>query len=118
MDIEFECDCGNPECKAFACFRKGYVHITHPDGTREERWDHFYIDAHDRDLETGHACWVELMMPPKGARRLMWFLVREYMPVVSRVISWWHRYVERAFLTIGWGYEDLREWLAHRSGKP
>lgn len=93
MDIEVKCDCGNPDCHANVQLRKGYVHIRHPDGRKEVRWDHFYIDAFDWDgRDPGETKMVELMLPPREARRVMWFLVREYMPAVSHAVELWRRY--------------------------
>lgn len=87
MDIELECGCENPVCEANLLARKGYVHIRHPDGSEEVRWDYFYVDAHRYDSETKESQWVELMYPPEGGRALMWFLILAYFPGIAWIHS-------------------------------
>jgi len=92
VDIaNFDCDCGNPACGAYVHIRRGYVHIRHPDGSVEERWDHLYVDAHDYDKETKKSQWVETMLPAEGAREIMWSMVFAYMPVVCSVVNLFYR---------------------------
>ncbi|GEM_PF-3843893 len=91
MDMEIECDCGNPACHARTEFRKGYVHIGHPDGHEEVRWDWFYIFSVDHDDGEPKSRIVEVMAPPREARALMWFLITNYMPGISWCVSKFYR---------------------------
>lgn len=109
MDITLECDCGNPNCHARTDFRVGYIHIRHPDGREEERWDWFHVFSvswEDGDKESRI---VELMAPPREARCLMWFLVREYMPGISRLVRWWRCWPARWWWVAKAHLEDWQE---------
>lgn len=84
-DIDLKCGCGEPDCQGHATFRRGYVEITDEDGKTEERWDHFHIDA-----QQGND-WAQLICSPKDARKLMWFLIWNYFPLLSmfiRFLGW------------------------------
>lgn len=83
MDIDIDCDCGNPACHALTEFRKGYVNIRHPDGRQEVRFDWFYIFSVDYENDDPNSRIVEVMAPPCEARALMWFLIANYMPGVA-----------------------------------
>lgn len=109
MDTELKCDCGNPACNARVNFRKGYVHIHHQDGRKEERWDWFHIWA-SGPTEGDKIAHLELMVPPKGARQLMWFLIRAYLPGIYHIDALVRRHI------IGncrYLIERLRETLTH-----
>lgn len=83
MDLlETECKCGNPDCKAHVHMRKGFVYLTHPDGSQETRSDYFYIDAWSWQKD-GAAKSIELMLTPEAAKHLMWNLILGYMPGIS-----------------------------------
>lgn len=107
MDTTLECQCGNPDCGARIDVRKGYVHITHPDGRREVRWDYCYLDA---IVDKGECKWIELMLTPLEAKSLMWFLIWNYFPAVSRLYAWWHGFLMKHCY---W----LMHWLASRRAK-
>lgn len=100
MDIEFNCSCGNPDCKARAFFRRGYVHIRHEDGSEEQRWDYFYLDAEDWNEEEKKGQLVELMLPPSEARSLWWFLLWEFIPGFYHVCWFYRAYVKRMYFRI------------------
>ena len=89
MHFELHCDCGNPDCTSHVRFRKGFVQIHHPDGTKEDRWDHFHIDAFGKYSQSGELEWVQLMLPPEDARALLWFLITMYVPGISFVYRQW-----------------------------
>jgi hypothetical protein len=84
-----ECDCGNPACHATACYRRGAVFFTDPDGSQRTRNDYFYLDVFDWDQKSGESRNVELMMEPYQARALMWYLILNFMPLVSHVARRW-----------------------------
>ena len=103
MDIELNCVCGNPACAGRVGFRVGYVQIHHPDGTDEVRWDYLHIDAFSGDGEgskEGDFKWVEAMCNPEQGKDLMWYLVWEYMPVLSWLRRWY--YLSRLRLHLLW----------------
>lgn len=68
---DIKCDCGNPECTTEIMFRKGP--IFRPDGSREKSWLH--LDANTYD---GSHNWVEVMISPKSARKLMWWMLKNF----------------------------------------
>ena len=102
MDLlETECECGNPECKAQVFMRRGYVHISHPDGTEETRWDYLYIDVWSND-ELGGS--TELMLTPEAAKFLMWQLIFGYMPIISHLRQF---ILNRPY----YWFVEVRHWL-------
>lgn len=101
MDMDIECDCGNPACHARTEFRKGYVNIGHPDGREEVRWDWFYIFSVDYEDGDSKSRIVEVMTPPCEARTLMWFLIANYMPGVSWCVHVFYR-ARRHIMNTAW----------------
>lgn len=91
-NLDIKCECGNPKCKAELSMRKGYVHIRHPDGREEERYDYLHIDAypHKEKQEI-----IELMFPPEMAREIMWWFILAYLPGPSHALRWFRKYVEK-----------------------
>lgn len=105
MDTEFSCDCGNTACRGLLNVRKGYVNIAHDDGREEERWDYLWLDVYqgaDKELAN-----CELVFPPAEARRLMWFLIRAYMPVICHIDNWYQRNIVSRFFIIRVWFSDL-----------
>ncbi len=77
-DTQLDCDCGNPVCHANLQVRRGFVEITHEDGSITQRWDYLHIDAFD-----GKGAAVQMMVPPKEARKLLWFMVQGFCPGIN-----------------------------------
>jgi len=83
--MQLRCSCDGPFCGGRVEFRRGYVQVKkrlYGDGkdTLVERWDHLYVDA----TESGEL--IQLICPPQKARQLMWFLIWNYLPLVSHVV--------------------------------
>ncbi len=95
MTHDFSCTCGNPDCGANGYFRKGYVHINHPDGKKEVRWDELYITTIEPVSDNTSAAVVEMMLSPAEARSIMWWFVRMYCPGISRAYELWRRVCHR-----------------------
>ena len=108
-DVDLHCACGNPECKSNLQARRGYVSITHEDGSTEERDGWLWLDAFgDYDDKTGELEWVQMGLEPHQARELMWQLIRDFMPGVHQLVSWWPRHVNRRYWMIRL---EIEEWL-------
>ena len=99
--IDFECNCGNPDCHSEMMVRVGYVHIRHPDGSKEERWDYLYIDANRYDPKTETATWIEMMYSPDDAKALMWLLITHYFPGLRFIFRKFER-VHYHFINLWW----------------
>ncbi len=111
MGMELRCDCGNPLCKTWFHIRVGYVQIHHPDGSKEERWDHLHLDGHDYDPETSESAWMQAMYDRSAGVELMWYLMERYLPLYSRVHHRVHDFVRevRYFLEDPRGYAKDRK---------
>ena len=78
-------------------FRRGYVHIDHPDGSEETRWDYLWIFSNTYGDKENDGKSVQHGFSPEDARALMWFLIEEYMPLFSPCLRhmryWFFRFV-------------------------
>jgi hypothetical protein len=98
MYLELDCDCGNPACSGELFVRRGYVHIRHPDGREEERWDYLHIDVKSGVGDDSKM--VQLMLTPEDGRAALWWFTKNYMPVLHNLITAYYRV--RVWALRGW----------------
>lgn len=74
---ELSCVCGSADCQGQSLIRRGFVEITKYGDDPETRWDYLYIESQNSDGST------EIMLPPEKAKKLMWWMIRNYFPGIA-----------------------------------